>query len=172
MTYQRRNLLMLIAILVVGIMAYKLSIKKTIESYQNHKTLSKNLEKVTYFSDSMQFLNKEFAMKEKTLSINHDTADHFQINILNILTENASNRSLSVINILQGEHFPYSGFTVDQYVVEVRGNFRDILLFTDDIEQKRLCRISSVDFRRNKDFDSGKLFLTAKLVLQSIIIKS
>lgn len=172
MPYKKRNIILLLATLLVCVMAYHLSIKKTIASYRNNQVLSKNMNKVTYFSDTMKFLNKQFLLKEKTLSINHDTADHFQINILNILTENASNRSLSVTNILQGEHFPYSGFTVDQYVVEVRGNFRDILLFTDDIEQKRLCRISSIDYKRNKDFDSGKLFLTAKLVLQSIIIKS
>ena len=172
MTYQRRNLFLLIAVMLTCILAYQLSIRKTIDAYRSHKILAKNLERVTYFSDSMHLLNKEFLAMEKTLSINHDTGNQFQITLLNIITENASNHSLSVTNLLQGEHFSYSGFTVDQYQVEVKGTFRDILLFAHEIELKKLCRLSSIDYKKNKNFDTGLNYLTAKLVLQSIIIKS
>ena len=66
-----------------------------------HKILAKNLESVTYFSDSMHLLNKEFLAMEKTLSINHDTGNQFQITLLNIIT----NLSFKNFCTLSQEHF-------------------------------------------------------------------
>ncbi|MFD1001316.1 hypothetical protein ACFQ21_18445 [Ohtaekwangia kribbensis] len=168
-SYRKRNIYLVIIVLVLAIVAYFIAIKKTIVLYKKNKNLVENIgadrfarDKLNNAQNRLQDLNNYFdAYTLDSLKKTHDIMSEFSslCRTLGVTLKSFPQSVLSVESNLQ----------IETLVIETEGNFINQLQLLYALETKnRLGRVASVTYKSYTDNRRKKTILSLTIYLQNI----
>ena len=169
MSGRRKNTLLFLGLLVLLILAYQFSFKKTFELAGEIRTLSKQKLELDNAISKLDLLEQENKYLDSVLTQNDLKANQsFGQNLLEKVNALKEKYNLQIVSIIEPHKFEKDGTTIETYVIEVKGDFRDLMLFSSSLEQLRLGTFVSVDFNKKQNYKTRRKQLVTKIVLQRL----
>lgn len=167
MNNKQKNIALVTGFVLMLFISYHFSFKKTVEVHNSVAKLKKDkmlLDNAETEIRSLQFQGRylDSILESNDLSVENT----FHQTLLFKVSQFAKEHKLKIIESNEPHSFPSDGSTLLTYTIEVQGSFRDLLLFSNDLEQQRLGKLSSLTFTKKRNYRTGRNYLIAKLILQ------
>jgi hypothetical protein len=169
MSYKKKYNFLIAGILLLFIISYQFSIKKTVLLYQDCKEMQSKLKLIDEAPESINQIKNEIAQVDGMISSNDSSGTNFR----ELLLEKAGNFCLE--NNISIKEFPASveenknDYIIETNIIALEGSFQNLLKFTYNIEQKyKVGKVASVNFSSKYDIVAKKNKLTEKIYVQNI----
>lgn len=167
MNSKQRNIALVIGFVVMLFISYQFAIRRTlelgvkIEKLEKDKTLLDNAEaEIQQLTLEGRYLDS--ILKSNDLSIENT----FQQTLLIKVTQCTDKHNLKLIAADEPHSFVSDGTNLLTYEIEVRGSFRNLMLFANEMEQQRLAKLSSLQFLKKRNYRTRRDYLVGKLIVQ------
>ena len=169
MNPKRKNRLLLAGIILLLIAAYQFAFKKTFELRSELNELTQQQQELTLNKSKLALYSQENKYLDSILSLNNLSVDRsFEQNLLLKIDELRAKHKVKVISIDEPHQFVTDGATIQSYSLEFTGDFRNLMLFSSELEKLRLGIFTSVDFSKKKNYKTRRLELICTIILQRI----
>ena len=169
MSHKQKNIALIASFLVMLIIAYQFSFKKTFELKNNINKLSKDKALLENAESKIGQLQQENRYFDAVLKSNDISADQsFGQNLFQKVTKLGKTYKLTIVSFEKPHIYKDNEASLLSYVIEVKGDFRDLMLFSNDLEQLRLGKFSSMSFTKKKNYKTRRNELRCKLILQKL----
>lgn len=168
MTYRKKNIILLISLITLLFISFRFPIARTIELKEKINQLEKNLNDSIISSSSINRYKKRSIFVDSILSSSLSETKTSQNYLLNLLN---SIRDTSNISITQFNK-PHTVKTLNNiesthFIFTIKGTYSDLEKTLYEIERKKnIGTITSVSFKKNKDFKTRKKYLTCTVFLK------
>ena len=170
MNYKKRNIALLISLVVGAVFIYFLTISKTIESRSKLQRLEKEKEEAQSISNKILNLKKQAIYLDAILSKeNISITNSFQQILLKKINIFKKTHALQIVEVKKPIQVKDKGIKVLLYPIAVKGNFNDLLAFLNYMEAQRLAEIKNYVFSKKKNYSSRKEYIILNLYLKKII---
>ena len=168
-TYKKKLVLLVLAILAVFILSYNLAIKETIELYTICDSLETESEKLKNAPEIISELKKKINAVELNASVISDSGFSFQKHIFGIMERFNSTNPVVLVEVSEVSGYQNSDYCIETHNLKVSGSFIPILKLIYEFEKKsKPGKLVSVHFERVKDNKTGQNQLFCSLFLQKI----
>ena len=169
MNYKQKNRILLIGLVILLLASYQFSFKKTFELSSELKTLKKDKETLDNAGGKLNLLQQQNRYLDSVLTSKDLLADQsFQQNLLQKVNGLREEHKLKIVSLEEPHEFKKDGGLIQTYVIEVKGDFRNLMLFSSSLEQLRLGTFLSVDFFKKQNYKTRRKELICKIVLQRL----
>jgi hypothetical protein len=169
MTIRQKNTSLVVGFCSLLLAAYQFSFKKTLEVNKNlkqltiaQKLLSNATARSTYLQQENRYLDSILALSN--ISIN-ESFEHYFIEKITGLKELYK---VALISYEKPHAFKFDGTTVLSYCLEIKGDFRNLMLFASSLEQLQIGEFTVVSFEKKKNYSTRKEELFCTLILQKL----
>ncbi|MEE3999182.1 hypothetical protein V1T75_02440 [Tenacibaculum sp. FZY0031] len=167
------NLILLVTgFVMVLLISYPFTIKKTIDLKNNYK---KEQQRLKYAKNADKLINtlvQENVFLDSILKVNDLQVNaSFQQLLLNKITKYTQDTSSLKLTSLSSPHKFESKQIKETYVIEVQGSFTTLLSFLHYLENQRLGEVTSITFIKNKNYRKNTFELFLKIYLQKVKTK-
>ncbi|MBI5542199.1 MAG: hypothetical protein HY951_19235 [Bacteroidia bacterium] len=167
-TYHKKVKLLAIGVVVMLILSYYFSFRKTINSYSECQDYKDQLENIQTAPSEIADVEQQLASIERSVGMNPDTSTDFQKILLEKISGYCQQNYVVLREFPQTIYFNNQDFEVETNQVVVEGSFVKILTLVYNLEQKfRLGKIVSLRFATQKDYKTGSTKLYATLYFQN-----
>jgi hypothetical protein len=167
MSSRQKNIALIIGFAVMLFISYQFSFKKTLAVKARVSKLEKDKAQLDNAESRIASLKIEGQYLDSILQSNDLSIEHtFQQTLLLKITQFATAHQLKIIASNEPHSFTTTGTNLLSYQIEVQGSFRDLMLFSNYIEQQRLATVASLKFIKKKNYRTRRNYLTATLILQ------
>lgn len=168
MTSKQKNIIYVVAFIVVLIMCYKLAISNTLELKNTYQELKAEETIFESLPKEMNNLKQKKVYYDSILKKYSLHESSFQNNLLATLNEFAEKNNVKIVDFLAPHIFKYENYTDFSYQFKLQGNYNDMLRLIYEIEtQYRFGEIAHLSFEKKKDFKRNKNFLEASVILKN-----
>ncbi|MEQ6123566.1 hypothetical protein AAON49_05145 [Pseudotenacibaculum sp. MALMAid0570] len=169
MTSKQKNRVLVAGFVILLLTAYQFSFKKTFEiKAQINKQLAEKKE-VENATERIQFLQVENANLNAILESNDVSADQsFEQNLLQKIDRIRREHKVKIVLFEQFHQYISEEASTVSYMIEVQGDFRNLMFFSSDLEKQRLGKFASVSFATKKNPKTRKNELICKIILQKL----
>lgn len=169
----KTNLILLaLGFVVVLLISYPLTIKKTVELKDNYKKKRQKLESVKNADKLINTLLQENKFLDSILKVNDLQVNaSFQQLLLNKITKYTQDNSGVKLTSLSSPHKFESKQIKETYIIETQGGFSALLTFLHYLENQRLGEVISITFIKNKNYRKNTFELSLKIYLQKVKTK-
>ena len=120
-------------------------------------------------SGKLGFLQQQNNYLDSVLGSNSISADQsFHQNLLNKVDDLREKYKVKILTLDEPHESKKDGATIESYTIEVKGDFRNLMLFSSSLEQQRLGKFSSVDFKKKMNYKTRRKELTCRIILQRL----
>lgn len=167
--HQTRNMVFIVALVIVCVLCYQFGIKKTLSIKTEYKAL---IDEKMAFNNMQQQLNL-LRQKERyydSLLLKYQIANNsIQNSLLNTLNSFVKSNDLSISKFNEPHvNNNADGQKVVTYNFTVKGTYNNIMRLTHFIEQRtKLGQILNIHFVKHKDYKKGVNYLEAQILLQN-----
>lgn len=170
MNSKKKNILLLLAFLVLLWVTYHFSISNTVEAKNKYNSLTEQKDLVSNISEQMHYLNQQNVYLDSILSKNKITTESsFQNNLLSILNSFATQNRLNIISFNEPHTFNRNDAVLKTYSFTVKGNFNKILQLIHTLENYgNYGKPVSVFFDKKKNYKTNRKYLECTIFLQRI----
>ncbi|MDG2275929.1 MAG: hypothetical protein P8L28_08810 [Flavobacteriaceae bacterium] len=169
MTAKQKNIGLVVGFCSILFIAYQFSFKKTIEVKSNLKQLaieqklfSNAITRSNYLQQENTYLDSILA--SSNISINKSFEHYF----IEKITDLKELYKVTLISYEKPHTFKFDGATMLSYSIEIKGEFRNLMLFTSSLEQLQMGEFAVVSFEKKKNYSTRKEELYCKLILQKL----
>ena len=169
MTNRYKNILLIVATLVVLVIVYYLTIAKTLaykntykEKLQEKELLDNASEKLNFYLQKKAYLTG--VLKKKNVSAEHS----FQQVLLKKITDITKNNKVEVINFDEPHLFKNKDIVTAIYKVDIRGEYFELLSILCTMENMRIAEIVSTAFIKKKDYVKNKEYLVVSIYFKKV----
>lgn len=168
MTAQRKNILLLAALLILFWVAYSFSFSKTLEARRQYNLLSKQSNDVSGLPDQLKNLKQQEAYFDSILDINKfNSVSTYQNNLLRKINSTIQDKKIDIIAFNEPHTIQNNETLINTYSFRVKGNFIDILNLIYSIEdQGNFGKILSINFKKSLNLKTKEVYLECQLLLQ------
>jgi len=169
MTMKQKNRILLAGIVILFLTAYQFSFKKTFELGDRISQLTTKKIQLENASGKLQFLQQQNVYLDSILRSNNVSANQsFEQNLLQKVTQLKELHKVKILSLDQPHEYNTNGATVQSYTIEVKGDYRNLMLFSSNLEKQRLGTFSSVDFTKKLNVKTRRKELVCKIILQRL----
>lgn len=173
MSYKKKNIFLVIGIVLLAIITYSLSISKTIDYKHKLKALQKEKDGIENISTQLVTLKKESIDLDTILAKeNISVTNSFQQILLKKINEYKSKNPIDIVEFNNPISVKENGANVLLYPFIIRGNFNSLLSFLNFIEQQGLGEIKNFKFIKKKNFARKREFLLLEIYIKKIVTES
>ncbi|QMU65037.1 MAG: hypothetical protein GKR88_12570 [Flavobacteriaceae bacterium] len=157
----------MVGFFIMLIISYHFSYKKTIEVKNVVGKLRKEKSLLENAGSRIVSLQKENRYLDSILQSNDLSIENtFEQTLVQKITQFATKNNLKIVAYNTPHLFALNDTHLLSYIVEIKGSFRDLMLFANYIEQQRLAKLTSLTFTKKKNYRTRRNYLSCKLVLQ------
>lgn len=169
----KTNLILLaLGFVVVLLISYPLTVKKTVELKDDYKKKRQRLESVKNADKLINTLLQENKFLDSILKVNDLQVNaSFQQLLLNKITKYIQENSGVKLTSLSSPHKFESKQIKETYIIEVQGGFSALLTFLHYLENQRLGEVTSITYIKNKNYRKNTFELSLKIYLQKVKTK-
>ena len=169
MNYQQKNMLLIIGSLLLAFIAYQFSFSKTLNAASQNKQLQQKLIEAKSANQRIQQLEQQLA----TLDGNVRTEGYNPEVLFRAISQFCTQNDLKVLTFPQANNLENGNYEMITNEVEISGAYQDIVQLAYLIEQgKKLGRLASLSFKKEKNLRTKTTILKGKLYIQNIISKN
>lgn len=167
-SYNKKVRLLAIGIVVMLLLSYYLSFRKTLNTYLENRDYKDQLESIQSAPSEILDVEQQLSTIERSVGMNPDTTTDFQKILLEKVSEFCQENRVVLREFPQTIYYKNQDFEVETNQIVVEGSFVKILTLVYNLEQKfRLGKIVSLRFATQKDYKSGSIKLFATLYFQN-----
>ncbi|MDP2684155.1 MAG: hypothetical protein Q8P20_03795 [bacterium] len=165
-SYKKKLIGLLIVFFLLGIGTYKRSIALTIDAYRERKELKQKLNLIKNNSNTIERLESEIKFFNGLIGEDNFEPQIVQQEILNFVSNTSSSARIQNIDeihsAIEKNYLIYTNF------ITLTGAFNDLLAIIYDFEKNfPVSKIVSIEFFQNKNFETKKTNLYAKIIFQN-----
>jgi hypothetical protein len=167
MNSKQKNIALIIGFVLMLLISYRFSFSKTIEAKGRVEKLAKDKALLENAEANIRSLQMEEKYLDSILQSNDLSIENtFQQTLLIKITQFTNQHNLKLISSNEPHSFISEGTKLLTYEIEAQGSFRDLMLFSNYIEQQRLAKLASLTFLKKKNYRTRRDYLRCKIVLQ------
>lgn len=166
LSYRQRNLLLIVGTILLGFIAYQFSFSKTLQAANQHEQLSQKLIEAKSASSTIQRLEQQLAK----MNGNVNSEGYHPDKLFQVISQFCVKNDLKVLDFPEATKVTNGNYEVITHVLEVSGNYANIVELAYLVEQERkMGRISSLNFITEKNIQTKSKILKGKFYIQNII---
>ncbi|CAM1365447.1 conserved hypothetical protein [Tenacibaculum sediminilitoris] len=168
-----RNLILLaVGFVVVLLISYPLTIQKTVQLKKEYRKGQQRLQDAKNADQQINTLLQENRFLDSILKANDLQVNaSFQQLLLNKITKYTQDNSSLKLTSLSSPHKFESKQIKETYIIETKGSFTGLLKFLHYLENQRLGEVTSITFKKNKNYRKNTFELFLKIYLQKVKTK-
>lgn len=169
MEYKQKNRTLVAGFVLLLFVAYQFTFKKTFELNTSINKLSKDKELLSNAGERIKSLQMENRQLDAILQSNDISVDQsFEQTLLEKVVELEELHQLKLVSSGKPHIYESDEASMLSYVIEVKGDFRNLLLFASSLEQQRLGEFVSTSFEKKKNHSIGRNELKCKIIVQKL----
>lgn len=169
MNSKQKNRMLVLGFVAILLVAYQFSFKKTFELGTSIQNLSKEKELLSNANERIHYLQQHNTHLDSILQSNNVSADRsFEQNLFQRLEKLRKEHKTTIVSFDQPHEFVSDEATMLSYTIEVKGDFRNLMLFASSLEKQRMGKFSSVEFVKKRNHRKRKNELICKIILQKL----
>lgn len=169
MTLKQKNNFLILGLMVLLFVAYQFAFKKTIALQKDFTELTKKKEKLTQNKFQLGLLVQENRYLDSILNSNNLSADRsFEQNLLLKIDALRSKHKVKVVSIPEPHLYSDDAGMIQTYSVELTGDFRNLMLFSSELEKLHIASMRSVSIEKKLNYKTRKTEIICKMILQRI----
>ena len=167
MNSKQKNIALIVGFVIMLLISYRFAFKRTIDLGVKIEKLEKDKALLDNAEAKIHSLKKEGFYLDSILQSNDLSIENtFQQTLLLKTTQFKDKHHLKLIASNEPHSFQSEGANLLTYEVEVQGSFRNIMLFSNEMEQQRLAKLTSITLTKKKNYRTRRDYLVYKLILQ------
>ncbi len=169
LTYRKKNLLLLMIVVVLGFLAYHKAIKGTLQVMEDCAQLAKQVEAANQSPERLFALEQELATINELIGTDAEAVNEAQGQLMDRVGTYCD-QSAAVLKEFAAPHqYIANNYAIITSKVEVEGDYLTLLLLTDVLERDfNASSLTSVRFYTKKQMKTKKTKLYAVYYLQNI----
>lgn len=172
MDYKKKNIILLITVIISFLLIYWFTISKTISYRKEYKTLQKEKEEFTTISGKIMSLKKQSIYLDSILSKeNISITNSFQQILLKKINTFKAKNPIEIIEFDNPLNVQENDIKIQLYPIIIKGDFNALLAFLNFIESQGLAEIKNFKFLKKKNYSTRKDYLLLEIYLKKIIEK-
>ena len=117
----------------------------------------------------LQMLQQQNVYLDSILQSNNVSASQsFEQTLLQKVTSLKEEHKVKILSLDEPHEYETDGAVVQSYTIEVKGDYRNLMLFSSNLEKQRLGKFTSVDFSKKMNFKNRRREIVCKIVLQRL----
>ncbi|PQJ76535.1 hypothetical protein [Polaribacter glomeratus] len=169
MTDQQKNIGLVAGFLILLLISYQFSIKKTLELKDSASELKKEKEMLSNASQRIFDLQQEnkyldSILQKKEISIENS----FQQTLLQKLNSFQKIVPVEIISFNEPHTFEENNTILKTYSFEIKGEFSSLIKLMNTLERQQLGKLISVDFEKKRNYRKNKEELIGNFYLQKL----
>ena len=169
MEYKQKNRALVIGFVILLFVAYQFSLKKTLELHTSVNKLTKEKALLSNAGERIQSLQLENKGLNSFLESNNVSADQsFEQTLFERMTNLKEQYNLKIVSFNELHKFESDGAMLLSYTIEIKGDCRNLMLFSSSLEQQRLGEFTSMYMQKKRTPGSRRDELVCKLILQKL----
>ena len=169
MTGKQKNIILFSGLLILLLAAYQFSVRKTFEMSASIEKLTKDKLTLDNAEVRLNMLQQQNVYLDSILESNQVSADQsFGQNLLQKVDGLREKHKVKLVSLDPPHQIKKDGATIESYLIEVKGDFRNLMLFSSDLEKQRLEKFSSVDFNKKMNYKTRRKELICSMILQRL----
>jgi hypothetical protein len=167
--YKKKLKFLLYSFVVFMVIAYNVTIRRTIELNQECKKLKEQSEYITNAPMLISQLESKQRTFDRIIGMNINSGLEFQKVLLERLGEYCAANHIVLRDFPEVSRFVNDDYLLETHEVALEGNFSGLVRLVYNLEQKyRLGKIISLKYEAVKDLKTGELHLVARFFIQNI----
>jgi len=169
MTGRQKNSVLLSGFIIMLLIAYQFSFKKTaaiktnLNKLKNDKALLSNAnEQIACLQGKNKYLDS--ILKSNDVSTNQS----FEQNLFQKITRLSKGHKTEIVSFEKPHIYVADGANLLTFTIEMKGSFRDLMLFSSNLEKQQLGKISSTSFIKKKNYRTRRNELFCTTLLQKL----
>lgn len=163
-SYKQKNQWLLLGTVLLLLIAYWFSVRKTIQAYRQNKTLVQQTEVIQSANFSIQQLHEQLSKTKINQEIPFNQTILFEK-----VSQFCEHNELEILTFDEPLTVQTDDYEVTTNYVEIKGGFKGITGLVYELEQQlKLGRMASVNYELDFDRKTKQHFLVGKLYLQNI----
>ncbi len=167
MNYKKKTTYLLVISLLILIVVYFISIKKTIDLYIENKEISQYLSSEITIEKQLSLKNEEALLKSSILNYSIDSINGGDL-LLDISGSLCKKNNTILRDVPIFEDSEQNGYQIRTNKVVVEGGFINLLQLLNDYEKSKIGRVSSASFQSYFDRLKNKNILTLTIYIQNV----
>lgn len=164
-TYKKKLIVLFILIALVFLVANKQSFSVTKNAYQQIKELEHKLKYVNSSTQGIDEIQSELAIYDKLIGRQGLKPEEIQQQILNFISKI---NEIKLINIAEIHQAKENGFHIITNQLIIEGGINELLKTIYAFEKNfAYANIVSIDFKKEREFQTRKLKLRVKIIFQN-----
>jgi hypothetical protein len=169
MSSKQKNRVLFIGLIILFLVAYQFSFKKTFELRASVEKLTADKLQLENAGGKLRSLQQQNRYLDSILDSNNVSADQsFRQNLLQKVDELRDQHKVKIVSLEKPHEFKGNAATTESYTIEVKGDFRNLMLFSSNLEKQRLGKLSSVDFTKKTNYKTRRKELFCRIILQRL----
>ena len=169
MTLKQKNRIMLVGFAVLLLVAYQFAFKNTFALGATLDELTKDKIQLENAGGKLQMLQQQNVYLDSILQSNNVSASQsFEQTLLQKVTSLKEEHKVKILSLDEPHEYETDGTVVQSYTIEVKGDYRNLMLFSSNLEKQRLGKFTSVDFSKKMNFKNRRREIVCKIVLQRL----
>lgn len=170
MTLKQRNILLFIGFGLLLFICYKIPVKKTLSLKKEYEVSLLQNQLLSEIPQKIALLKREEIYLDSILSkYKLSTDKSFQSNLLQTITDFSAEHKLTISGFDEPHSFTKNDIQLNSFSFSVIGDFKNALMLVHELEQvKKLGKLISVKFEKNKNYKTNKNYLESTILLQRI----
>ncbi|MFD2568592.1 hypothetical protein [Pseudotenacibaculum haliotis] len=169
MNSKQKNRALIFGFIILMLVAYQFSFKKTFELKASIQKLSAEKKLLSNANERIHYLQQHNAHLDSILRSNNVSADRsFEQNLFQKLEKLRKEYKTTIVSFDQPHEYVSEEATMVSYTIEVKGDFRNLMLFASSLEKQRMGKFSSVEFLKKKNYKTRRNELICKIILQKL----
>ena len=169
MNIKQKNRVLFIGLMALLWVAYQFAFKKTFQLKETIHQLTSDKAQLDNASGRLQFLQQQNSYLDSILQSNDLSANQtFEQNLLQKVNRLREDHKVKLLSLTEPHTYQTDGASVESYTLEVKGDFRNLMLFSNELEKQRLGKFASVAFEKKKNYKTQREELTCRIILQRL----
>jgi hypothetical protein len=163
-TYKQKNQWLALGVVLLLLIAYWFSFRKTIHAYQANKDLTNKVEQIQNANYNIQQLEQQLSKTkiQKEIPFN-------QTVLFEKTSQFCKSNQLDILTFEEPKIVTTDNYKVTTNYMEIKGSFKSITELIYELEQElKLGRIAAVQYELDYNRKTKKDFLVGKIHLQNI----
>ncbi len=169
MTSKQKNRFLAAGFIILFLVAYQFSFKKTFELGDRINTLMVSKTQLENANERIRVLQQQNIQLNAILESNDVSAERsFEQILFQKLIKLGEEYKVKITSFDRPHEYISEETIIQSYTIEAKGDFRDLMLFSSSLEKQRLGKFSSVHFIKKKNFKTRRNELLCKITLQRL----
>ena len=168
MTQKTKNIIFVCCFALLILIAYKFAFSNTISAKKEYNALKKEAIAFDNMPTQLSSLKQKEKYYDSLLTKYQLKGNSIQNSILKTINSYADSTNIKVSDFIEPHQIKQSDLTINTYQFTLEGNYNAIITLIHKLEQNtKFGEIINLDFKKKKNYKTGKFYLEAHVLLRS-----